>query len=531
MTINTFTPPAPVTIAGTGPYAFNQPYAAGALQAWVLTGTGIVTLVAGADYGVSPAASDTGGNVTLSAGAAAIHAGRQLILIRDSTPEQGWEAVQAGREAGLMDQLDAMTMALQDLREAVRRSVRLPVAAAALAPEAGRAITFDAQGNPVLGPTVTEIEGAAAAAATAQAAAALAQAAAAIAQSAEASLIRDAGNWATATAYRPSDLVTQGGSTYICQIAHTSATFSTDLSASRWRVFAAQGATGTGSGNVVAANNGSEFPDKAALRTNIGLGSAATVQHGELLLVQASPYLALRDFEDNAGWNTSRLRHNANALTLTSESGAGTVLSTDLRIEKGAGGATRIVFSLGGVERLAIEAGQTVINGTVILPGEAGEIVFWADDTPPPHLLVLDGSTPSRTAYARLFARWGTRFGAGNGTTTFGLPDARGLVPRGLDLGRGLDPGRTLGSFQDDAIRNIQAFASFWTPNFALGAAPFAASGAFTSALAGATQDFTMAMSGDNRQATLLSFNAALQVPTAPENRVRSIAWLPCVRF
>lgn len=35
-----------------------------------------------------------------------------------------------------------------------------------------------------------------------------------------------------------------------------------------------------GSGDVVAANNGSEFPNKATLRTNIGLGTSATINTG-----------------------------------------------------------------------------------------------------------------------------------------------------------------------------------------------------------------------------------------------------------
>ena len=42
--------------------------------------------------------------------------------------------------------------------------------------------------------------------------------------------------------------------------------------------------------------------------------------------------------------------------------------------------------------------------------------------------LVCDGSAVSRTTYARLFAAIGTLHGAGNGTTTFNLPDRRGRV-------------------------------------------------------------------------------------------------------
>ena len=43
------------------------------------------------------------------------------------------------------------------------------------------------------------------------------------------------------------------------------------------------------------------------------------------------------------------------------------------------------------------------------------------------------GQAVSRTTYATLFARLGTAFGAGNGTTTFNLPDYRGRVGAGQD--------------------------------------------------------------------------------------------------
>jgi hypothetical protein len=62
--------------------------------------------------------------------------------------------------------------------------------------------------------------------------------------------------------------------------------------------------------------------------------------------------------------------------------------------------------------------------------------------------LKCNGAAVSRTTYASLFAIIGTTFGAGNGTTTFNLPDMRGEFIRGLDDGRGIDTGRTLGSAQ-----------------------------------------------------------------------------------
>jgi len=66
----------------------------------------------------------------------------------------------------------------------------------------------------------------------------------------------------------------------------------------------------------------------------------------------------------------------------------------------------------------------------------------------PPGWLKRNGADVSRTAYANLFAVIGTRYGAGDGTTTFNVGDSRGVFVRGLDEGRGVDPGRVLGSLQ-----------------------------------------------------------------------------------
>ncbi|RWZ78929.1 MAG: hypothetical protein EOT05_00085 [Candidatus Microsaccharimonas sossegonensis] len=46
----------------------------------------------------------------------------------------------------------------------------------------------------------------------------------------------------------------------------------------------------------------------------------------------------------------------------------------------------------------------------------------------PSGYLLEDGSAVSRTTYAALFAVIGTTYGAGNGSTTFNLPDSRGRV-------------------------------------------------------------------------------------------------------
>ena len=52
--------------------------------------------------------------------------------------------------------------------------------------------------------------------------------------------------------------------------------------------------------------------------------------------------------------------------------------------------------------------------------------------------------------YADLFAVIGTTYGAGDGSTTFNVPETRGEFLRSLDDGRGVDSGRTRGSAQGD---------------------------------------------------------------------------------
>ena len=63
-----------------------------------------------------------------------------------------------------------------------------------------------------------------------------------------------------------------------------------------------------------------------------------------------------------------------------------------------------------------------------------GAMVPWAGgSTAPARFLIADGSAVSRTTYADLFAAIGTTYGAGDGTTTFNLPDTRGRVIVGQD--------------------------------------------------------------------------------------------------
>ena len=70
----------------------------------------------------------------------------------------------------------------------------------------------------------------------------------------------------------------------------------------------------------------------------------------------------------------------------------------------------------------------------------AGTIALWPTENPPANWLECNGRAISRANHPRLFAAIGTRYGRGNGRTTFNLPDGRGEFVRGWDHGRRADP-------------------------------------------------------------------------------------------
>jgi phage-related tail fiber protein len=99
------------------------------------------------------------------------------------------------------------------------------------------------------------------------------------------------------------------------------------------------------------------------------------------------------------------------------------------------------------------------INGNGLVTGASsiappGAICYVCQSTAPTGWLKADGSAVSRTTYADLFSAIGTTFGSGDGSTTFNVPDFRGEFLRCWDDGKGTDSGRSLGSYQADALKN-----------------------------------------------------------------------------
>ena len=89
-----------------------------------------------------------------------------------------------------------------------------------------------------------------------------------------------------------------------------------------------------------------------------------------------------------------------------------------------------------------------------------GSVHLMASTTPPSGYLKCNGAAVSRTTYADLFAEIGTAFGAGDGSSTFNLPDLRGEFVRGWDDSRGVDSGRNFATTQSSQNKQHNHSAS-----------------------------------------------------------------------
>ena len=147
--------------------------------------------------------------------------------------------------------------------------------------------------------------------------------------------------------------------------------------------------------------------------------------------------------------------------------------------------------------------------------------------------MLCDGSEVSRSTYANLYNAIGVAWGTGNGSTTFNLPDLRGMFLRGVagtdtvgdpDANARLandhhgNSGNNVGSYQGDAIRNITGTfgtAQRWdwaqTPT-----------GAFSKSqdASGLTYQYHRVYAGNN----INTFNASNVVPVGSDNRPKNVA-------
>jgi len=144
-----------------------------------------------------------------------------------------------------------------------------------------------------------------------------------------------------------------------------------------------------------------------------------------------------------------------------------------------------------------------------------GQVIHVASSTAPTGYLKCNGAAISRTTYAALFTAISTVFGAGNGSTTFNVPDLRGEFIRGWDDARGIDSGRTFGSFQ------AQQFQSH-THSVCNTASDNLNAGTFVK---------TIYYLDPNLTTSPFSTGSPNSGSTGTETRPRNIALLACIKF
>ena len=203
------------------------------------------------------------------------------------------------------------------------------------------------------------------------------------------------------------------------------------------------------SGNVTIDSNSA---GPALKITQTGTGPVLRVQ--DSIDPDATPFII--DSTGQVGIGTqapsTALDVNDGVIQLSSSGTSRTTISADASNSTfAAPGSRGIILSTGGVTRLTINATDATSTVPVVLPAAptttlqaatkgyvdgltgapAGVIMAFAGTAAPTGFLSCDGSAVSRTTYATLFAAIGTTWGSGDGSTTFNVPDLRGMFVRG----------------------------------------------------------------------------------------------------
>ncbi|MCL2327761.1 MAG: phage tail protein [Bacteroidetes bacterium] len=132
--------------------------------------------------------------------------------------------------------------------------------------------------------------------------------------------------------------------------------------------------------------------------------------------------------------------------------------------------------------------------------------------------LLCDGKEISRSEYAALYAVISTAWGAGNNSTTFNIPDTRGVFLRGWSGTSGRDAdaekrtasrsggytGNAIGSYQNDAAPNITGKAKTISEDWQLGGSGEGAIGKENGYYSGVTPRST-----DGQNAGAITFDAS----------------------
>jgi microcystin-dependent protein len=164
---------------------------------------------------------------------------------------------------------------------------------------------------------------------------------------------------------------------------------------------------------------------------------------------------------------------------------------------------------------------QAKTNNSLI---PAGAIMAFAMNGAPTGWLAANGTAVSRTTYSNLFSTIGTTYGAGDGSTTFNLPNLSGIFVRGSGsqtIG-GVSYSRSFSTTQNDALQNITGTVGEFDAAFGT----TVDTGAFTT-----TQTTKTTGGGGSGKYLTANFDASRVARTSTETRPANIALLYCIKI
>jgi len=146
-----------------------------------------------------------------------------------------------------------------------------------------------------------------------------------------------------------------------------------------------------------------------------------------------------------------------------------------------------------------------------------GTIIHYAGRTVPSGWLICNGANVSRTDYAALFAAIGTTYGAGNGSTTFGLPNLNGRFLEGTTSTS------EVGTYKSAGLPNITgSFTSHGNTSSMVTTGPFTNGGPRSHSNSGGAEDGRTVYMDANRCSSLYGTTGTVQPP--------SMAALPLIK-
>lgn len=179
-------------------------------------------------------------------------------------------------------------------------------------------------------------------------------------------------------------------------------------------------------------------------------------------------------------------------------------------------------------------SGQLVhdyITAKILEAVPVGEVCMFWGDTVPSGFLLCNGGLVSKTTYSRLYASKGAAWT--QTTDSFYLPAMAGRFPKGSNGAMG--GGNSVGTYEEDAIRNISGGIGFYANSYAglYAERIWGAISARSAGEEGGVRPVLNSTTGETSPGVVVEMmlSAHRAVPTADENRPKNISLLFGIKY